>query len=95
MVAMIGGVIGGILAMLLLSILISAFAYKSFEPQKRAVATAMTAWTIGTLLYGANSGYWGWAAFIYGIGAVVAFAERFRHYKKHWQDADQLTDVFR
>ena len=26
---------------------------------------------------------------------IVAFAERLRHYNKHWKDDDHLTDVFR
>lgn len=95
MAAIVGGLVGGVLAMLLFSIIVSALAFKNFEPQKRAVATVLTAWTIGTLVYGLNSGSWGWAAFVYSAGAIVAFAERLRHYNKHWKDDDHLTDVFR
>ena len=95
MAAIIGGFVGGILAMLLLSSIISAFAFKSFEPHKRAVATVLTAWAIGTMLYGLNTGNWGWGASIYAFGALAAFAERLRRYNKHWKDDDHLTDVFR
>lgn len=95
MAMLFGGVVGGILAMLLLSIIISAFAFKSLEPHKRAIATVLTAWVIGTGLYGYNSGNFGWAAFIYGVGAAVAFWERLRHYNKHWRSDTELMDTFR
>lgn len=91
---LIGGIVGGILGMLILSWLVSFVAFKRLEPVPRAVATVLTAWTIGTMLYGYNSGNFVFAGIIYGVGAAVVFWERKRQYEKHWLPDDHLTDTF-
>lgn len=80
---------GSIIAIAILSMLLSLFAYKSLEPIKRAVATVMTAYAIAVLIYGMGSGHFGEALFFYGIGAVVIFFERRRHYEKHWTEEER------
>lgn len=92
--ALLGAVFGGVIAMILLSWLISAIAYKSFEPDKRAVATVMTAYIIGLVLYGFSTGGLTEPLISYTPGAIIAFLERRRHYRKHWRDESEIENIF-
>ena len=92
----IGMLFGSILGIAILSLLLSLFAYKSFEPTKRALATVLTALTIAVVVYGSqDGGRYGEALIFYGIGAFVIFFERQRHYRKNWTDDSDLTETFR
>lgn len=95
----IGMVIGSILGMGILSLILSLFAYKKSDPWPRALKTVGTAYIIAVIVYGSqDGGRYGEALLFYGIGAAVMLWERHRHYKKHWTDEEQdseLTDVFR
>lgn len=92
----IGMLFGSILGIAILSLLLSLFAYKSFEPTKRALATVLTALAIAVVVYGSqDGGRYGEALIFYGIGAFVIFFERQRHYRKNWTDDSDLTETFR
>lgn len=93
---LIASIVGGIIGMVFLSILVSFVGFKSLEPIKRAVATAMTAFLIGVVVYGSqDGGRYLEACMIYLPGAIVAFLERRRHYEKHWNTDEEITDVFK
>ena len=93
---MIGMLIGSIIGVAILSLILSLFAFKNFEPTKRALFTVLTALAIAVAIFGySDGGRYGEALIFYGIGAIVIFFERRRHYRKNWTDDGELTETFR
>ena len=93
------GHMGGILAVAIVALIVSQFAYRQFEPHRRAIFTAGTAWVICAVIGGSVlKGGFLVGLIAYSIGAVVIGIERYVHYSKHWTDepgSSDLTDTFR
>lgn len=84
-----GMIFGAMIAMVLLSMLISLMLFAEKEPIPRAVATVLTAWIFASIFATFGGGNFVENVIVYGIGGIVAFFERKRHYEKHWTDENQ------